>query len=99
MANLATVDVFSNAKVGKQQVAVNKLSYLAKGYTTGSFSSMTASASPQVSVSPVPASVHVQPQGVVLLLRIHGRTCRVFPKSIQRKTRRRSRCYTPLPAS
>ncbi|OAO18237.1 hypothetical protein AV274_0019 [Blastocystis sp. ATCC 50177/Nand II] len=55
-ANLAAVDVVSNTKVGRQQVAINKLSYLAKGYTTGNMSPM-----PQVNASS-PGSVQIQPQ-------------------------------------
>jgi len=65
-SSLADVDVISNVKIGKLQIPVNKLSYLAKGYIFGNpnaASAGTANTAPQT-----PSVVSAQNASQIALL-------------------------------
>ena len=65
-SSLADVDVISNVKIGKLQIPVNKLSYLAKGYIFGNPN--TASAGTANPVPQTPSVVSAQNASQIALL-------------------------------
>ena len=64
--SLADVDVISNVKIGKLQIPVNKLSYLAKGYNFGNPNA--ASAGTTNPVPQTPSVVSAQNASQIALL-------------------------------